>query len=141
MARQYSLSKRMRKKRSSFDLLEQYILSYPLLDWLPICQPVNRSHRFYIPIGNVILYLSGHRLPDGSLLGERKGRTTSDRFTSLHASVYEVPVRSNRAICRSASTSPQTLSGILSHDELRPEVDYGGLGEKTAPCRPYSTLY
>ena len=43
----------------------------------------------------VFLYIPGHRLLDGSLLGGGKGGTPSDRFPALHASVYEVLVRSH----------------------------------------------
>ena len=67
----------------------------PLLDWFQVCQPANRRLRFYFPIGNVFLYIPGHRLLDGSLLGGGKGGTPSDRFPALYASVHEVLVRSH----------------------------------------------
>ncbi len=36
---------------------------------------------FIFPIGNVFLYIPGHRLLDGSLLGGGKGGTPSDRIS------------------------------------------------------------
>lgn len=61
----------------------------------------------HLPLGHVVLYVSGPELPHGGVLGGAEGRAQRDGLPALHLALHEVPLRTDerRAVCCHSCTS------------------------------------